>query len=73
MMTNHLVHESDCLLAMLWKHSQAPEFTMRWKWQVNDIALWDNRSFQHYAVMDYHGTRVLQKSYVRGERPRGPR
>jgi len=66
-------HESDSLLAMLWKHSQAPEFTMRWKWQVNDIALWDNRSFQHYAVMDYHGTRVLQKSYVAGERPRGPR
>jgi taurine dioxygenase len=64
-------HESDCLLAMLWKHSQAPEFTMRWKWQVNDIALWDNRSFQHYAVMDYQGTRVLQKSYVQGERPRG--
>jgi alpha-ketoglutarate-dependent taurine dioxygenase len=65
-------HESDCLLAMLWKHSQAPEFTMRWKWQVNDVALWDNRSFQHYAVMDYQGTRVLQKSYVQGERPRGP-
>jgi alpha-ketoglutarate-dependent taurine dioxygenase len=65
-------HESDCLLAMLWKHAQAPEFTMRWTWQVNDIVLWDNRSFQHYAVMDYQGTRVLQKSYVRGERPRGP-
>jgi taurine dioxygenase len=64
--------ESDSLLAMLWKHSQAEEFTMRWRWRENDIALWDNRSFQHYAVMDYHGTRVLQKSYVRGERPCGP-
>jgi alpha-ketoglutarate-dependent taurine dioxygenase len=66
-------HESDCLLAMLWKHSQAPEFTMRWHWQVNDIALWDNRSFQHYAVRDYQGNRVLQKSYVQGDRPCGPR
>ena len=66
-------HESDSLLAMLWKHSQAPEFTMRWKWQVNDVVLWDNRSFQHYAVMDYRGTRVLQKSYIRGERLRGPK
>jgi len=65
-------HESDCLLAMLWKHSQSPEFTMRWKWQVNDLALWDNRSFQHYAVMDYNGNRVLQKSYVRWEKPCGP-
>jgi len=64
--------ESERLLSLLWKHAQAEEFTMRWRWRVNDIALWDNRSFQHYAVMDYHGTRVLQKSYVRGERPQGP-
>jgi alpha-ketoglutarate-dependent taurine dioxygenase len=66
-------HESDSLLAMLWKHSQAPEFTMRWTWQVNDLALWDNRSFQHYAVRDYQGNRVLQKGYVQGDRPYGPR
>ena len=66
-------HESDSLLAMLWKHSQAPEFTMRWRWRVNDLALWDNRSFQHYAVRDYQGQRVLQKGYVQGDRPRGPR
>jgi taurine dioxygenase len=65
-------HESDSLLAMLWKHSQAPEFTMRWTWQVNDLALWDNRSFQHYAVRDYQGNRVLQKGYVQGDRPYGP-
>jgi taurine dioxygenase len=65
-------HESDCLLAMLWEHSKAPEFTMRWRWRVNDLALWDNRSFQHYAVRDYQGRRVLQKSYVQGDRPVGP-
>ena len=65
-------HESDSVLAMLWKHSQAQEFTMRWKWRANDIALFDNRSTQHYAVMDYEGTRVLQKSYVRGVAPKGP-
>ena len=65
-------HESDSLLRMLWKHAESPEFTMRWQWQVNDLAIWDNRSFQHYAVQDYHGNRVLQKSYVAGERPVGP-
>ena len=65
-------HESDSLLRMLWRHAKAPEFTMRWQWQVNDIAVWDNRSFQHYAVRDYSGTRVLQKSYVQGDRPRAP-
>jgi taurine dioxygenase len=66
-------HESECLLAMLWKHAASPEFTMRWKWQVNDLAVWDNRAFQHYAVRDYEGNRVLQKSLVKGDRPYGPR
>jgi len=65
-------HESECLLAMLWKHAQSPEFTMRWRWRIGDLALWDNRSFQHYAVRDYRGDRVLQKAYVQGDRPRGP-
>jgi taurine dioxygenase len=65
-------HESDSLLAMLWRHAQSPEFTMRWRWRVGDLALWDNRSFQHYAVRDYHGNRVLQKGYVQGDRPYGP-
>ncbi|MCB2080580.1 MAG: TauD/TfdA family dioxygenase, partial [Novosphingobium sp.] len=64
--------ESDRILRLLWDHSQRPEFTMRWQWQVNDLALWDNRAFQHYAVRDYEGRRVLQKGYVRGERPIGP-
>jgi taurine dioxygenase len=65
-------YESDSILAMLWKHSASPEFTMRWRWQANDLALWDNMAFQHYAVRDYTGNRVLQKAYVKGERPVGP-
>jgi len=65
-------HESDSLLRMLWDHAAKPEFTMRWQWRVNDLALWDNRSFQHYAVRDYEGTRVLQKGYIKGDRPVGP-
>jgi taurine dioxygenase len=52
-------HESDHILRMLWDHSARPEFTMRWQWQVNDLAFFDNRAFQHYAVRDYEGTRVL--------------
>jgi taurine dioxygenase len=66
-------HESDGLLAMLNTHAARPEFTMRWQWRVGDLVLWDNRSFQHYAVRDYEGLRVLQKAYVRGDRPYGPR
>ena len=65
--------ESDAILAMLWKHSASPEFTMRWRWNVHDLAIFDNRAFQHYAVNDYDGTRILQKGYVKGDRPQGPR
>lgn len=64
--------ESESLLAMLWQHSRREEFTMRWTWRKHDLALWDNMAFQHYAVRDYDGNRVLQKGYVRGEPPVGP-
>jgi len=66
-------HESQSILEMLWKHSQRQEFTMRWKWRANDLVFWDNMAFQHYAVNDYEGSRVLQKGYVKGEKPVGPR
>lgn len=66
-------HESDSILRMLYTHSQRAEFTMRWQWRENDLAFWDNRAFQHYAVRDYEGERVLQKAYVRGDKPVGPR
>jgi taurine dioxygenase len=26
---------------------------VRWRWKPNSMAMWDNRSTQHYAVMDY--------------------
>jgi alpha-ketoglutarate-dependent taurine dioxygenase len=65
--------ESDNLLAFLYEHIKTPRFTMRWRWRLGDVAVWDNRAFQHYAVNDYEGTRVLQKSLVAGDRPYGPR
>ena len=64
--------ESAHLLRMLWDHAALPEFTMRWQWREGDLALFDNRSTQHYAVRDYTGNRVLQKGYVKGDRPVGP-
>jgi 3-phenylpropionate/cinnamic acid dioxygenase small subunit len=65
--------ESDYLLRMLFDHIKSPRFMIRWHWKPNDIALWDNRAFQHYAVSDYHGKRVMQKVILEGDRPCGPR
>jgi taurine dioxygenase len=65
-------NESKHLLAMLFEHIASPLFSVRWRWQVNDVAFWDNRSFQHYAVRDYDATRVMQKSLLAGDRPYGP-
>jgi len=45
--------QSDALLAFLFAYIQQPEFHARWRWQVNDVAVWDNRATQHYAVADY--------------------
>ena len=64
--------ESAHLLAFLFEHIKKPDFSIRWHWKPNDIALWDNRSFQHYAVPDYHEKRVLQKAILAGDRPYGP-
>jgi taurine dioxygenase len=41
------------LLSYLQSQACIPEYQVRWRWQKNSVALWDNRSTQHYAVMDY--------------------
>jgi alpha-ketoglutarate-dependent taurine dioxygenase len=64
--------ESARILGFLFEHIKSPAFMIRWQWQVNDLALWDNRAFQHYAVNDYRETRVMQKSLLAGDRPYGP-
>jgi taurine dioxygenase len=65
--------ESDHLVALLREHCKSPDFAMRWHWRPNDLALWDNRCVQHYAVPDYQGTRIMQRVVTAGEKPVGPR
>ncbi len=64
--------ESAAVLAMLFRHVQRPEFTMRWKWRANDVAFWDNRSVQHYASPDYVGPRLMQRFALAGWTPGKP-
>jgi alpha-ketoglutarate-dependent sulfate ester dioxygenase len=33
------------------------ENTIRWNWELGDVAMWDNRATQHYAVSDFGSQR----------------
>ncbi|XKH37100.1 taurine dioxygenase [Azospirillum doebereinerae] len=62
--------ESDGILRILFDHVARPEFTVRWQWKPDDLALWDNRSTQHYAVNDYlPHSRLMHRATVLGDRP----
>jgi taurine dioxygenase len=62
--------ESAPLLDFLNRHSQRPEFQIRFRWRKGSLALWDNRSTQHIAVNDYAGyRRVMDRVTVAGDRP----
>lgn len=63
-------HESEALLAMLYAHAVRPEFTCRLRWAPGTLALWDNRSVQHYAIDDYADfERVMYRITLAGTRP----
>ena len=49
-----------------------PENTVRWHWRVGDLAIWDNRSTQHCAVVDYgNAHRRCERVTVAGATPVG--
>ncbi|TDF79935.1 taurine dioxygenase [Pseudomonas sp. H9] len=62
--------ESEAILKLLFAHATRPEFTIRWRWQENDVAFWDNRVTQHYAVDDYRPQRrVMHRATILGDAP----
>jgi taurine dioxygenase len=46
-------HEARGMLQFLLEWLKKPEFMVHHQWTANQIAVWDNRSTQHYAVADY--------------------
>ena len=64
--------ESRAVLDFLFRHVERPDFGLRWHWQANDVAFWDNRCVQHYAVPDYDSARVMQRICLLGNRPGEP-
>lgn len=62
--------EKTRLLEWLHLHTTDAKFTVRHKWTAGDVAIWDNRSTQHYALNDYAGfRRELHRTTVAGSRP----
>lgn len=52
-LVGHNSSESVDILRTLQAYITRPENTVRWHWREGDVAIWDNRSTQHYAIYDY--------------------
>jgi taurine dioxygenase len=56
------------LLNYLVSQAFVPELQVRFRWRKNSMAFWDNRSTQHYAVMDYPPCqRKMERAGIIGE------
>ena len=71
------VKESFAILEFLYDHAQNPDFSCRFHWRTDSIAMWDNRCAQHRVSGDYFyaergispGHRRLQRVTMKGDRP----
>lgn len=58
------------LLQYLVSQAFIPEYQVRFRWSRNAFAMWDNRSTQHYAVMDYGPChRQMERAGIKGDKP----
>jgi taurine dioxygenase len=62
--------ESTALFHLLQNRITKLENTIRWTWQQGDVAVWDNRATQHYAVADFDSEpREVRRITVAGDVP----
>ncbi|MDT0184430.1 TauD/TfdA family dioxygenase [Microbacterium sp. ARD31] len=62
--------ESIALFTLLQNRITRLENTIRWTWQPGDLAVWDNRATQHYAVADFGAEyREMARITVAGDVP----
>jgi taurine dioxygenase len=67
--------ESIELLDLLYEQLKRPEYTVRFRWQPNSIAMWDNRATAHLGPVDGEFVdlvRVVERVTVTGDLPVGP-
>lgn len=60
--------ESARIFELLQNRVTRLENTVRWSWQQDDVAIWDNRSTQHFAINDYGDLpRIVRRVTVHGD------
>ncbi|KAK5311285.1 hypothetical protein LTR93_011778 [Exophiala xenobiotica] len=70
-------YESDKVLELLYTHIHtAQDHLVRFRWEKNSVAFWDNRAVTHRATHDYaplnrRGARVTIKGQVPTQKPGG--
>ncbi len=72
--TSHIVGMerffNDTATTEIYTQASIPEYQVRFRWEKDVVAFWDNRSTQHYASSDYWPKpRVMDRVTVIGERP----
>ena len=62
--------ESKALLAFLYEHLSQPDFTVRFQWRTDSIAMWDNRCTQHRVLRDrIEAHRRMERVTIVGDVP----
>ena len=63
-------NESKAILDFLYEHCAQPHWQVRFRWQPESVAFWDNRCVQHIAMWDYFpGVRSGYRVTVKGDKP----
>ena len=67
---NEIHAQQQDLMNYLLRQPALLEYQMRLHWEPNTIAMWDNRSTQHYAISDYFpAVRRMHRATVIGDKP----
>ena len=68
-------NESDDILNEIFRHQERLDFTCRFKWTENAVAIWDNRSTLHQGLTDFFPgrglghERVMDRIAIEGDHP----
>ena len=68
-------NESDEILEKIFEHQSRLDLTCRFRWTENAVAIWDNRSVQHYAISDFFPgrglgyERIMDRIAIQGDQP----